>query len=194
MKILKTSLLAFVALLLTLIGRAQLRIPVTNNDLRNNLEKVIADFPRELNTIKGDLLNRNPQTVEYATLLKFDGAEENSIIQYISRKPIYSWQAVVLTTEDFEEAAKKYKWLFSQLKMMTITMDNGYSFSLNGEYDAPVETRKFCSSIFQLTPAATDLPKLKIEVGLQYYFPEWKVNVTVYQKEREDSERGNITD
>jgi len=137
MKILKTSLLAFAALLLALIGRAHLRIPVTNNDLRNNLEKVIADFPRELNSIKGDLLNLNPQTVEYATLLKFDGAEENSIIQYISRKPIYSWQAVVLTTEDFEEAAKKYKWLFSQLKMMTITMDNGYSFSLNGEYDAP---------------------------------------------------------
>jgi hypothetical protein len=194
MKILKTSLIAFVFLFFTSESQAQFRFPVTNNDLRNNLQKVIAGFGNELNNVKGDTLALNPQTVEYASLLKFDGAEQNTVTQYISTKPIYSWQAVVLTTEDFEEATKKYKWLCNQLKVMTINLGDGYTFSLSGKYEAPDEGKKFSSSTFQLTPAATNLPKLKIEAGLQFYFPEWRVNLLVYQKEREDNERGDINE
>jgi hypothetical protein len=194
MKILKTSLIASVIALCVTPAMGQIRIPVTNNDLRHNLEKVIADFPQELNSIKGNMIERNPQTVEYATVLKFDGAEENTVTQYISNKPVYSWQATVLTSEDFEEASKKYKWLCNQLKVMTINMGNGYTFSLNGDYEAPDDSKKFSISTFHLTPAATYMPKLKVEVGMQFYFPEWKVVLRVYQKEREDSERGDINE
>jgi hypothetical protein len=194
MKILRTSLIAFVIVLYVSPAMGQIRIPVTNNDLRHNLEKVIADFPQELNSIKGNMIERNPQTVEYATVLKFDGAEENTVTQYISNKPVYSWQATVLTSEDFEEASKKYKWLCNQLKVMTINMGNGYTFSLNGDYEAPDDSKKFSISTFHLTPAATYMPKLKVEVGMQFYFPEWKVVLRVYQKEREDSERGDINE
>jgi hypothetical protein len=194
MKILRTSLIASVIVLYVSPAMGQIRIPVTNNDLRHNLEKVIADFPQELNSIKGNMIERNPQTVEYATVLKFDGAEENTVTQYISNKPVYSWQATVLTSEDFEEASKKYKWLCNQLKVMTINMGNGYTFSLNGDYEAPDDSKKFSISTFHLTPAATYMPKLKVEVGMQFYFPEWKVVLRVYQKEREDSERGDINE
>ena len=194
MKILRTSLIASVIVLYVSPARAQFRIPVTNNDLRHNLEKVIADFPQELSSIKGNMIERNPQTVEYATVLKFEGAEENTVTQYISSKPVYSWQATVLTSEDFEAASKKYKWLCNQLKVMTINMGNGYTFSLNGDYEAPDDSKKFSISTYHLTPAATYMPKLKVEVGMQFYFPEWKVVLRVYQKEREDSERGDINE
>ena len=186
--------LAALLIMLSLTSMAQIRAPFTNNDLRNSLEKVINDFPRELNTIKGDVLVENPQTVEYASLLTFKGSEYNTITKYLSAKPIYSWQATVLTTEDFETAVKKYKWLFNQMKVMTITSENGYGFSLNGTYGQPDESKKFSVSTFQLTPAPTNLTNLKIEVGLQYYFPEWRVNLLVYQKEREDNERGDVND
>lgn len=194
MKILNTSLIAFVFLCFAAESQAQFRFPVTNNDLRNNLQKVIVGFANELNNVKGDTLAINPQTVEYASLLKFEGAEENTITQYISPKPIYSWQAVILTTEDFEEATKKYKWLCNQLKVMTINLGDGYTFSLSGKYEAPNEGKKFSSSTFQLIPAATNLPKLKVEAGMEFYFPEWRVNLLVYQKEREDNERGDINE
>jgi hypothetical protein len=194
MKNLKTSSIAFVFLFFSSQICAQLRLPVTNNDLRNNLQKIIADFSNGLNTIKGDTLAWNPQTIEFTTVLEFEGSEENTITQYISPKPIYSWQAVMLTTEDFEEATKKYNWLCRQLKVMTINLGHGYTFSLSGHYQAPAETRKFSTSTFQLTPAATNLPRLKIEASMQFYFPEWKVNLVVYQKEREDNERGDINE
>jgi hypothetical protein len=194
MRIPKTSLLALVLVLFSAQINAQLKLPFTNNDLRTSLQKVVADFPKELSSIKGEVVAEDPQTVQYASLLKFQGAEENTITKYNSSKPIYSWQAVLLTTEDFEDAAKKYKWLCNQLKVMTLNLGNNYTFSLSGKYEAPDENKKFSSSIFQLTPAAIHLPKLKIEADMQFYFPEWKVNLLVYQKEREDNERGDVED
>jgi hypothetical protein len=189
MKIQKPAAL-LLAFLFSLSLTAQVKLPFTNNDLRNNLEKVLSDFPREMRTLKGEVLTENPQTIEFASLLQFRGAEENTITQYISPKPIYSWQAILLSTETFEEAAKKYKWLYNQLKVMTVTLDGGYSFTLTGRWEEPSESKTFFSSPFHLTPAATNLPKLQIEVGMEYLFPEWKVKLTVYQKEREDRERG----
>ena len=75
---------------------------------------------------------------------------------------------------------------------MTIKMGDGDSFSLSGAYDEPDESKKFSTSTYRLMPAATNLPKLKVEATLQFEFPEWKVNLLVYQREREDNERGQI--
>jgi hypothetical protein len=103
-------------------------------------------------------------------------------------KPVYSWQTVLLTTEDYEEAAKKYKAVYSQLKGMNVkyVVDN---YTLRGEYEAPDESRGFATSV--LTPAhpPAALKKLKVEVSMQFEFPEWKVSVMVYEKEKEDDEQ-----
>ena len=192
MKNYRNKLLVFSALLAGLAGQAQFKVPVTNNDLRINLQKVITDFPIHFATLRGDTLVNNPQTIEFASRLDFKGAMENSIVEYKSSKPIYSWKALLMSTEEFEDAQKKYKWLYNQLKVMTVRLDGGYSFTFNGDYDAPDESRKFCSSVFKLTPNAVNMPKLKVEVSMQFEFPEWKVSLMVYEKEREDSERGEV--
>lgn len=184
----KTTLL-LLSVLCSLLSVAQLKLPVTNNDLRNNLEKVVADFPNHFQNLKSEIKANNPQTVEYASTLDFKGSEDNTITQFIGTKQVYSWHALLLTTETFEDAAKKYKWLCGQLKSMTLKFD-GYSFSLDGKYEAADDSKKFSSSTYTLTPASVAHSKLKIEAGLQFYFPEWKVTLTVYQKEREDAERG----
>ena len=187
----RPKLLVVIATLIAFASNAQVRFPVTNNGLRNDLQKVVEDYMKDFSSLKGNVLIENPQTVEYASLLQFSGAEGNSITKYNSQKNIYSWQAIMLTTEDFNEAVKKYKWLYSQLKVMTIKLDD-YSFSLSGDYDEPEESRKFSDCSFNLLPAAINLPRLKIEVTIQFEFPEWKVGLQVYQKEREDNERGPV--
>jgi len=192
MKISRTKLPALIGLMLSIQANTQVKTPVTNNELRTNLTRVVEAFPSHFSELRGDTLIENPQTIEFASLLDFKTARENSITQYKSIKPIYSWQALLINTEEFDEAVKKYKWLYNQLKVMTITLDNGYSFTMSGDYDVPDESRKFSSSIFKLTPNASSMPKLKIEVSMQFEFPEWKVSLLVYEKEREDSERGDI--
>ena len=192
MKISWTKVLLLMAILPGSSSQAQLRVPVTNNDLRINLQKIVSDFPNQFSTLRGDTLIENPQSIEFASRLAFSGATENSIIQYKSVRPVYSWQATLLSTEEFEEAEKKYRWLYNQLKVVTIKLDNGYSFSLNGDYDEASESKKFCGSIFKMTPNATDMPKLKIEASMQFEFPEWKVNLLVYEREKEDTDRADV--
>jgi hypothetical protein len=33
---------------------------------------------------------------------------------------------------------------------------------------------------------------LKVEASMQFEFPEWKINLMVYEREREDNEQGDI--
>jgi hypothetical protein len=192
MKISWTKVLLLMTILAGSSSQAQLKVPVTNNDLRINLQKIVSDFPNQFSALRGDTLIENPQSIEFASRLEFSGAMENSIIQYKSVRPVYSWQATLLSTEEFEEAEKKYRWLYNQLRVMTIKLDNGYSFSLNGDYDEASESKKFCGSIFKMTPNASNMPKLKIEASMQFEFPEWKVNLLVYEREKEDTDRADV--
>ena len=191
MRIPATKLAATALLFLCLNTEAQIRAPFTNNDLRTNLSSVLTDYVTGFTSLKGDTISFNPQSIEFASKLDFKGCEQNFITQYNSKNKIYSWQAVLLTSEDFEESSKKYKWLANQLKVMTVKVQE-YSFTLDGEFKAPDESKNFCSTIFKLTPNAANMPKLKIEASMQFQFPEWKVFLLVYEREREDDERGDI--
>lgn len=176
-------------------AQSQFRLPgLSNSDVRQALERVIGDYPSEFAKLKGEVLNTNPQTVEYASLLSFKSAEKNTIVQYSGKTPVYSWQAQMATTEEFTEAEKKYKTLYKDLKAITLTLNRDYSYRLEGEYGAPKESLKFASSVFRLLPNATNLPKVKVELSLQYELMEWKIYLSVYQKEREDAERGQVED
>jgi hypothetical protein len=170
---------------------AQVKLGISSS-LRSDFQKIMAEYPQHFEGIRGEVINQNPQTVEYASQLKLADAEECIITKYSSGlKPIYSWQALMFTSEDFEAAYKKYKWVFSQLKGMNIYYVKD-QYTLKGSFEEADESRKFTNSI--LTPVAPPDPmkKLKIDVALQFEFPEWKVKLVVYEKEREDDERGEI--
>ena len=140
---LKTKLLvlAFAGFFLPRLSQAQLKIPgLGNPDVRNALEQVIGDFPLHFSTLKGEIINTNPQTVEYESLLTFKSAEKNIIVQHSGTQPVFSWQAVMFTAEEFADAEKKYKTLFNQLKGMNLKLNRDYDYSLAGDYDKPDES------------------------------------------------------
>ncbi|HZH65655.1 MAG TPA: hypothetical protein VEY10_12250 [Flavisolibacter sp.] len=175
------------------VSHAQLRFPSAGNtDVRNALERVIDDFPKQFTNLKGEVLNTNPQTVEYTSLLSFKSAQNNTITEYSGKHPVYSWQALMFMTDEFEVAAKKYKLLYNQLKGINLKLNRDYDYSLSGDYDAPDESKKFSTTVFRLSPNASNLPKVKVELSMQYELLEWKIYLLVYQKEKEDNERGKI--
>ncbi|HVF96516.1 MAG TPA: hypothetical protein VM871_04310 [Flavisolibacter sp.] len=187
------TLPALFALLFFTSATAQLKFPGTGNgDIRNALEMVINDYPKAFASLKGEVTVHNPQTVEYESLLAFKSAEHNTIIQYSGKQPVYSWQAQMFTAEEFELAEKKYKALYNQLKGMNLKLNRDYDYSLSGDYGRPDESKRFSSTMFRLTPNASYLPKVKVELSLQYELMDWKIYLMVYQKEREDNERGTI--
>ncbi len=199
---LKSVTLAASCIALSCAANAQFKLPTlknaaptVNNALRGDIQKVVADCPNQFNSIKGEISEKNPQTVEYQSLLMATGAEACGITEYsYSQTPVYSWQALMLSTEDFEEAAKKYKSIFNQLKGTNVAFDATRNYFMQGTYEEPDENKKFTNSVFNLSTRQEPMNKIKIEVNMQFEFPEWKVNILVYEKERDDDERGKVFD
>lgn len=55
------------------------------------------------------------------------------------------------------------------------------------------QPKKFTSIIFSIEPENESVKKLRVEISMQYFAPmEWKVKLLVYDKDREDDERGAI--
>lgn len=194
----KLTLLLFV---ISLNAEAQLKIPAfktsseSKNLLKADLQKIVADYPNGFTHYTGEVIAENPQTTEYQSLLTPAGAESSAIILYDSkRKPVYSWQALMLTTDSYEEAAKKYKAVYNQVKGANVQFNASRSYFLQGTYNEPTDGKRFTNSLLHFSTREQPMAKLKVEVNMEYVFPEWKVNLLVYERERKDDERGNIYD
>lgn len=184
-------LVLFTILITAISSNAQLKLSSLTNTIQPDLEKVVKDYFNHFTNIRGEEIGQNPQTTEYSSSVKLSGAEECSITKYSSVKnEVWSWQAVMLTTEDFETARKKFKTLYSQVNNLSVHFDKEGGISFKGEYETPTEAKKFTSVIFSAPNKNQTLSPLKIELVMEYKLVEWEIRIMVYGKEREDNEQG----
>lgn len=178
----------FTIILLSLnTATAQLKLNSTGS-ISSDIRKVIEDYPSHFANITGDLIVQNPQSADYRCNFNVSGAEECWITRYTTKKDqVNSWQAVMLTTESFEEAKKKFKSLYSQVNNLSVR-----SMYLRGDYEAPTEEKKFASVIFSFDSADESLKKLRVELVMEAQLLEWKVRLLVYDRDREDAESGVV--
>lgn len=173
---------------------AQLKLnPV--GEFSADMKKVIRDYPHQFSSMLGTVIDENPQYTNYECNLAVQGAETVTITRYsASSKPVYSWQALMFTTEDFNAAKTRYRQLFQKFNNMAVKMDYGETFYLKGKFLEATETKTFASSMlrFELPDRITE--KMRLEISLQYELMEWKVRVIIYEKDREDTERGEQLD
>lgn len=176
-------------------ANAQLKLPVASA-LSGDIKKIIEDYPNHFTNLKGELLTENIQSAEYSCVCKVSGAEETTITGYSSKENnVYSWQAIMLTTDEFEKARKQFRSLYNQLNNLAVKPFGERTFYLKGSYDSPEEEKKFSSVLFSFSPNERSVKKLKVELTMQYYEPmEWKVKILIYDREREDNERGKLTE
>jgi hypothetical protein len=166
-----------------------LKIPSTS-PLPGEIKKLVADYPNHFSNILGDVIEKNPQSTDYNCSVKITGAEKSIITIYSSgKKTICGWEGLMLTTENFEDAKKKYKTLYTQLNNLSAGSGDG-DFRFKGNYDAPVEEKKFAGSILAPDKKNDPFSKMKLEISMQYELMEWKVRLLIYDKEREDDEPG----
>jgi hypothetical protein len=175
--------------LLSTLSFAQIRL-APPSALSGDLKKIIADYPQQFASVIGEPVQENTQSIQYTCRLNVHGAEESSITRYSSdARPVYSWEALMLTTDDFDKAKQKFRSLFTQLNNMQVKIGQA-GFTLRGEYQSPKEEMKFTSVVFDFHPGQEAVDKLKVEVAMHYELTEWKVRLLVYDREREDDERG----
>jgi hypothetical protein len=182
----KTPALLGIFFISTIALNAQLKIP-GNANITSDIKKVIDDYPNHFVNLLGEVIIQNPQSTDYRCNFKVNGAEECSITRYSGTKNPASWQALMLTTDDFDEAKKKFKSIFGQLNNFPLR-----SMHLKGQYESPVEEKKFASITFSFSPSEESVSKLQVELLMEADMMEWKVRILIYDRERSDDERGQV--
>ena len=172
--------------------QAQLKMPFSPN-VAQDVKKVIDDYPNRFINIMGEIQSQQSQSIQYRCNFEVAGAEEAFVIRYPAKKDVCSWEALMITTENFDKAKNKFRNLYTQLNNLGVNIGKT-QYKLHAAYESPEESMKFTSIVFSLTPAlSTNVENMKIEISMQYKEPmEWQVKLLVYDKEREDDERGNI--
>ncbi|MEP6583990.1 MAG: hypothetical protein ABJA90_06975 [Ginsengibacter sp.] len=163
-------------------------VPTVNADI----EKVARDYYDHFANIKGEKISETENIIEYSSKINPQGALESTIMQIKSLDNSYSWQALMLDTEDYKDAVAKYKELYKQLNGSKISLGNGKAYRLKGDYDSPDGSRAFASSIIGLDAGENEMHQFKIEIALNYAMPEWSVKIYVYEKEDDQDIRPTV--
>ena len=164
-------------------------IPV-KNALQTDIANVISDYPNGFKNISGNHIIDNPQSVEFECRSSVKDAVGCRVIKYSSNlKEIYSWEAEMLKTDDFEVVTKKFRSLYNSLQHLSVNI-NGINAVFNGEFVKPTASIKFTSIVFETGDKTPELKKLKVVLLLENEMLDWVIKIQVYEKEREDKEKG----
>ena len=168
-------------------------IPMKNS-FQTDIGKVLSDYPNGFKNITGEELVKNPQSTEYECLVTLKDAVKCKLIKYSSNvKEICSWEAEMLKTDDFEAASKKFKAIYNSLQHLSVNI-NGSTAVFKGDYIKPSESIKFTTIVLDPGDKAPELKHLKIALILETEILDWVIRIQVYDKEREDKERGSAID
>ena len=164
------------------------------NSFQTDIGKVISDYPNGFKNITGEELVKNPQSTEYECLVTVKDAITCKLIKYSSNvKEICSWEAEMLKTDDFETASKKFRTIYNSLQHLSVNI-NGSTLIFKGDYIKPSESIKFTTIVLDPGDKTPELKHLKLALVLETEMLEWVIKVLVYEKEREDKERGPAID
>jgi hypothetical protein len=168
-------------------------IPI-KSAFQTDIAKVISDYPNGFKNIIGDEVIQNPQSIEFECLVTVKDAIKCRLIKYSSNvKDIYSWEADMIKTDDFEAASKKFRTLYNSLQHLSVNI-NGNTAVFKGDYIKPSESIKFTTVVLDVSDKAPELKSLKIALILETEMLDWVIKIQVYEKEREDKDRGSPKD
>ena len=168
-------------------------IPI-KNAFQNDIAKVISDYPNGYKNIIGEQIIENPQSIEFECLVKVKDAIKCKLIKYSSNlKDVYSWEADMIKTDDFEAASKKFKTLYNSLQYLSVNINERIAV-FKGDYIKPSEAIKFTTIVLDAGDKTPELKILKIALILETDMLDWVIKIQVYEQEREDKEKGPAID
>src|ERR1700733_10139168 len=90
---------------------AQSRLPALKltSAVTPDIVKVARDYYDHFFNIKGEKISETESTIEYKSKIVPQGALESTITQIKSLHDVYSWQAIMMNTDDYDKAVAKYK-------------------------------------------------------------------------------------
>jgi hypothetical protein len=166
--------------------------PVLTSVLHSEMNSIISDYPNHFKNLTGDLLEEGTQVSSFTSKICLSGAAQCRVLKYsASGKEVYSWEAGFPAKEEFADVKKQFRNLYNQLQNLNLTWQNK-TYTLSAPYAAPSEDLRFHSIVFTTGKQDEAAGKLKVELLLEADMLEWSIRILVYEKEREDEEKGPI--
>jgi hypothetical protein len=144
------------------------------------LEKILLDFPDSFTNLKGEEILKEETEVRYESRIVLPGSEDcmvNTVLD--GAKKTVGWEAVMVTTKTYEDAAIEYKKIYLQLIDCRFKLKSKTSVSLIGKWISPQPTENFSSTTFILSSSTGAYKKMNIELEMVNVMNEWKVNLRV---------------
>jgi hypothetical protein len=155
------------------------------------IDAVLRDFPNNLRNITGDLVLAQGEFENYASVLALPESQHCVITRWHSiRDTTVSWQAAMLTTEDFEKADHTYRELYRKLQQCYIQLADGTIVYLKGSWEPAKEGAAFTTSTLHLTLDDQRYREVRVELELVYQLAEWGVNINIFSKKPDDEVGG----
>jgi len=144
------------------------------------LEKILLDFPLSFSNLKGEEILKEETEVRHESRIVLPGSEDCMVNTMLDgAKKTVGWEAVMVTTQTYEEAAKEYKKLYLQLIDCRFKLKSKTAVSLIGKWVSPQPTENFSSTTFILSSSTGAYRKMNIELEMVNVMDEWKVNLRV---------------
>lgn len=167
-------------------GQVNLGLHLTNN-LKPAVEKVLNNYTEHYSAVRGDTLEVTESAIVFNSAVKPEASLQCTLTQFKNDKYDYSWEAVMMRTEDFDAAVKKYNTCCQQLKNISFRAGSEM-VKMDGVIEAPEGTKNFYSTVFGTHTADPVLSRVKVEVLLESDDTEWSVKVLIYDQVHDDKE------
>jgi len=158
------------------------------NELAQAVKQVLEDHPNGYKNLVGD-----PGDSLFQSKVVLSDAEANVFVQHsVAERSVMSWQARLLSTDDHEQAQKKFRAAYQQLQGLQVKLGSR-TYRLRADYEKPDMDQKFTAIVFELDPINSYSEPIKVEVQLNFQIPmEWVVGVLVYDRDRKDTDPGRV--
>jgi len=151
------------------------------------IDAVLRDFPNSLRNITGELVLAQGEFENYASMLALPESQHCLITRWHSTQDTtVSWQATMLTTDDFGKADHAYRDLYRKLQQCYIQLVDGTIVYLKGSWEPAKEGASFTTSTLRLTVDDQRYREVRVELELVYQLAEWGVNINIFSKKPDD--------
>ena len=149
----------------------------------DSLSAIVNSYATNFRSIQGKAMLHQEDPEMFQSTISLPGSSQCIISRYRSIKDTSaSWQAVLYTGDDFNQARKIYRNTFTSLKKTAIKLAGNAAVHFEGTLEDPEENLRFASTSLRLKTSQPLFEQFYTEIGLTNSNYEWIVVVNIFSK------------
>jgi hypothetical protein len=149
--------------------------------IKPQLNQVINDYPSDFSTIKGIMVEGEPNTVQYKSKVEPKGSIESRVIGYPSKEKTYwVWESKLLVTEDINQLKRMYKLYYNDIAGNNVSISTGGRLTPTTSYTSPSDELRLWIQQFKIKEPVGVYENLMVDLIAEYSNYEWTITLRIY--------------